>query len=154
MRVIKFVFLVFLISSLSISASALNLDVDNDLANFADENLLNNTDSNSLINPFLIEIPETKKQEENLDQVRDDFIEENTNLPEPELEVVEPKKEELLTINGVISASSNKTALLINYQNTNHVLRIGNSIDDYRLVSYQNGEATFIRNGNSIIISY
>jgi hypothetical protein len=153
MRVIKFVFLVFLISSLSISASALNLDVDNDLANFADENLLNNTDSNSLINPFLIEIPETKKQEENLDQVRDDFIEENTNLPEPELEVVEPKKEELLTINGVISAS-NKLALLINYQNTNHVLKIGDTLDNYRLVSYQNGDATFVRNGNSIKISY
>lgn len=154
MRVIKFVFLVFLISSLSISALALNLDVDNDLSDFVNENLLNNTDSNGLINPFLIEIPETKKQEENLDPVRDDFIEENTNLPEPELEVVEPKNEELLTINGVISASNNKTALLINYQNTNHVLRIGNSLDNYRLVSYQNGEATFIRNGNSIKISY
>lgn len=147
MKIIKFVLLVFLISSLSISVSALNLDVDNDLSSFVNENLINKGNTNSLTNPFFVNIPEAETKEENLALKREEFTEANLER------IIEEKRGQILTINGVIS-TSDKTALLINYQNINHVLQVGDSINNLRLLSYQNGDAIFIFNGNKIRISY
>jgi hypothetical protein len=158
MKTLRIIFTILLIISFSFSAYALNLEVDNDLNNFANQNLLNGNESENLNNPFFIkkEVVEAPEEEEVIER---ETIEEQTQpavVPtENSEERIEKKEAEPeIIINGVISAANSRLALLVTYRQEKHLLKIGSSLDDYSLTAYRDGEATFIKNGREIKVSY
>ena len=158
MKTLRIIFTIFLIILFSFSAYALNLEVDNDLNNFANQNLLNGNESENLNNPFFIkkEVIEAPAEEEVLER---ETIEEQTQPAVVPTEIKEERVEKTeaepeIIINGVISAANSRLALLVSYQQEKHLLKIGSSVDGYRLTAYRDGEATFIKNGREIKVSY
>ena len=157
MKNLKIIFLIVLFLTLSSTAFALNLDVDNDLNDFAKENLLKENETQNLKNPFFIEKEvaaisdqETSLEVENKDERTPEL---NTSKQNSESsEEIKAKPE--FVINGVISASNSRMALLISYQQERHLLKIGNKLDGYRLTAYKNGKATFIKDGVKIEVIY
>lgn len=147
MKHLKLLLFITLIIILNSTAFALNLDVDNDLNNFAKENLLNENLTKNLNNPFFLN--------EQLEEVE---LESPPNMAantiETREEVEEIDTEPKITINGVISASNSRMALLISYQQEKHLLEIGDSLDGYKFTAYQNGEATFKKEGREIKVLY
>ena len=158
MKTLRIIFTILLIISFSFSAYALNLEVDNDLDNFANQNLLNGNESENLNNPFFIkkEVIEAPEEEEVIEretleeQIQPAVV--STEIKEERIEKKESEPE--IIINGVISAANSRLALLVNYQQEKHLLKIGSSLDGYRLTAYRDGEATFIKNGRKIKVSY
>ena len=163
MKYLKLLFFILLIIILNSTAFALNLDVDSQLNDFAKENLLNENKTQNLNNPFFIkkEVEETSEGEDNLE------VEEEVNpqtpaptntaantFDESEQNIGEINTEPEIIINGVISASNSRIALLISYQQEKHLLEIGDSLDGYKLTAYKNGEATFKKSGREIKILY
>ncbi|RAK06718.1 hypothetical protein C8C77_12154 [Halanaerobium saccharolyticum] len=146
MKHLKLLLFIVLFITLNSTAFALNLDVDNDLNNFAKENLVNENLTQNLNNPFFL-----KEEEVELQTPPPNMAENNLEISE-EIEEVDADPE--ITINGVISASNSRLALLISYQQEKHLLEIGESLDGYKLTAYQNGEATFINEGREIIVLY
>jgi len=161
MKYLKMLFLIILIITFNSTVFALNLDVDSDLNGFADKNLLNKNETQNLKNPFFIkkELVETPEEQENLEVAEETETQSPINRPvdlvEERVENIEQREPEPeIIINGIISASNSRMALLISYQQEKHLLQIGETVDDYKLTAYQNGEATFIRNGRAIKVSY
>lgn len=149
MKTLRIIFTILLISSFTFSAYALNLEVDNDLNNFANQNLLDVGDTQSLKNPFFIkkEVMEAPEEIEAAADLADNIIDDNRDGPET---VSKPE----IIINGVITAASNRMALIVSYNQDKHLLKIGDIMDGYRLSSYKNGEATFVKNGDITKVSY
>ncbi|PTV99094.1 hypothetical protein C8C76_11229 [Halanaerobium saccharolyticum] len=152
MKYLKLLFFIVLIITLNSTAFALNLDVDNDLNSFAKENLLNENETQNLTNPFFLndQLEEVPEEEVELDTSPKMAV----NTIENREEVEEINAEPEITINGVISASNSRMALLISYQQEKHLLEIGDSLDGYEFTAYQNGEATFKKDGREIKVLY
>jgi hypothetical protein len=160
MKTIRIVFISLIMILFSFSAYALNLEVDNDLNTFANQNLLNGSESEKLNNPFFIkkEVVETLQPEEE-EVLEKETPEEQTQpavIPAETREerVEKTESEPEIIINGVISAANSKIALLVSYRQEKHLLKIGSSVADYKLTAYRDGEATFVKNGREIKISY
>jgi|GEM_PF-2007357 hypothetical protein len=159
MKHLKWLIFIILIITVNFTAFALNLDVDSDLSDFAQENLLTESETQNLKNPFFIKLEvEEVPAEEEIVEAKDVETQPQTEAAAPvdnRMErIVMPEPEPEIIINGVISASNSRIALLVNYQQNNHLLEIGDSIDSYELTAYKDGEATFIKNGREIKVSY
>jgi type II secretory pathway component PulC len=152
MKYLKLLFFIILIIILNSTAFALNLDVDNDLNDFAKKNLLNENLTQNLNNPFFLneQLKEAPAEEVELQTPPNMAV--NTIKTREEVEEVDTGPE--FTINGVISASNSRIALLISYQQEKHLLEIGDSLDGYKFTAYQNGEATFKKEGREIKVLY
>ena len=152
MKYLKLLFFIVLIIILNSTAFALNLDVDNDLNDFAKKNLLNENLTKNLNNPFFLneQLKETPDEEVELQTPPNMDV----NITKTREEVEEVDTEPEITINGVISASNSRMALLISYQQEKHLLEIGDSLDGYKFTAYQNGEATFKKEGREIKVLY
>lgn len=161
MKHLKWLIFIILIITVNCTAFALNLNVDNDLNDFAQENLLTENETQNLTNPFFIKqevekVPEEEEimeSENNETQAQTERVSPVENRVE-RIEIPEPEPEPEIIINGIISASNSRIALLVSYQQDNHLIKIGDSIDSYKLTAYKDGEATFIRNGREIKVSY
>ncbi|MFW5736037.1 MAG: hypothetical protein ACOCXB_01635 [Halanaerobium sp.] len=161
MKYLKLVFLTVFIIIFSSNAFALNLEVDSDLNDFAEENLLGENQTQNLRNPFFEkkEAGENPEAEEEL-ELEDGFeadpsLNSAAETDDQRTETIKDvESEPEIIINGVISASNSRLALLVSYQQEKHLLKIGDSLDDYRLTAYKNGEATFEKNGEEFEIAY
>lgn len=157
MKNLKIIFLIIFLLTLSSTAFALNLDVDNDLNDFAKENLIKEKETKNLKNPFFIEkeVAAISEQENNLEAENKEQRDPKANSSEQKSE----SREEItakpeIVINGVITASNSRMALLLSYQQERHLLKIGEKLDGYRLTAYKNGKATFIKNGVKTEVIY
>lgn len=157
MKYLKWFLFIILIIILNNTTFALNLDVDSDLNDFAKENLLKENETQNLNNPFFlkkeeVETPKADVEEEVELQPLANAAANTVRESERNIEKIEAEPE--IIINGVILASNSRMALLISYQQQKHLLKIGDSVDDYKLTAYKNGVATFTKNGKEIKVFY
>ena len=134
------------------TASALDLDVESDLNEFAAANKLSSTQIKNLKNPFFIEI-ETDEISDEI-ATEENYLTEEFTAVEESNQVEETVSEPEIVIDGVIKAANSRMALIVSYNQDKHLLKIGDMMNGYRLSSYQNGEAVFIKNGSSIRVKY
>lgn len=153
MKYLKILFLIAFIFIFSSNVFALNLEVDNDLSDFAQENLLKEDEIKILKDPFYIkkEVVESPVKENKAESL----LNSDENIHNDRIKTIEKKESEPdIIINGVISASNSRIALLISYQQQKHLLKIGDSFNDYRLTAYKNGKAIFKKNDKIFEIIY
>jgi hypothetical protein len=159
MKILKLIFVMILFLTLNSTVFALNLDVDNNLKSFANQSLLDISDIKDLKNPFFIQkkiendgsqnsldlgLNLPQKEEFNLikDNIKQQVDEQNNNYNPP------------IKINGILRTSNSNLALLLNYQSQSEIIKIGESMDNYKLINYQDGEATFINQGKKLKVKY
>ncbi|TDO92253.1 hypothetical protein DFR79_10666 [Halanaerobium saccharolyticum] len=152
MKHLKLLFFIVLIIIFNSTAFALNLNVESELNDFAKGNLLNKNLVQNLNNPFfsnekIEEAPEEEVEVQTPPNIAVDTIETGAEIEKID---TEPG----IIINGVVSASNSRMALLISYQQEKHLLEIGESLDGYKFTAYQNGEATFKKAGREIEVLY
>lgn len=164
MKFIRVFLILLLILFLNLPAAALNLEVDKDLVDFTEKNKLSEKQLQDLNNPFRIKDLSTEQQnqkEEPAEAEKEGKVkikkDSNNNKSGQQGESKDKSQEEILakiSINGVLSTSSSRTALLINYNNKTQVVEVGGTVDAFKLSSYQNKTAVFIKNGKRIEVSY
>ena len=165
MKLIKYLIVVMIILFLNLPAAALNLEVDKTLVNFTEKNKLNENQLQNLNNPFRNKELNTEQQSQEERETAEAKEESKVkaekdstnNKAEQQAESTDKSQKEPLTnisINGVLSTSNSRTALLINYNNESEVIEVGNTVDGFKLISYQNKTAVFIKNGKRIEVAY
>lgn len=158
MKVLKILFLLSFIMLISFNSLALELKVESQLNDFVQSNLLAENEKQNLKNPFFIK----KEEVENNSQQSIDL---GLNLSKKENKIIKENKEQQvdeqknnykpeIKINGVLRTSNSNLALLLNYQNKSEIIKIGESVNNYKLINYQAGEATFINQGEKFKVRY
>lgn len=153
MKIFKLLLIFILMLIINSSVSALDLDVEDDLNDFAVVNKLSSNQMQNLKNPFFVEI-ESAEITEAVETDEVDFPEElavsEDTSQEEQVVVSEPD----IVIDGIIKAANSRIALIVDYNQNKHLLKIGDTMNGYRLSSYQNGEAVFIKNGSTVRVEY
>ncbi|MGM0549373.1 MAG: hypothetical protein ACQER0_08900 [Bacillota bacterium] len=158
MKFLKILFLLCLIMLISINVFALELEVESQLNDFVQSNLLVELEKENLKNPFFIKKEKVESDfKKNLDLGLKANQKESKIITENKEQQVDEQKNNYnpeIKINGVLRSSNSKLALLVNYKNQSEIIKIGESLDSYKLISYQAGEATFINQGEKFKVIY
>ncbi|SFL08554.1 hypothetical protein [Halanaerobium salsuginis] len=145
MKHLSMVILTICLVLLAPKVMALNLAVDQDLMDFTLQNELDENEISDLNNPFLNQLQPLVEDEQQVDQL---LVEQNNNFnPEAAAEELEVK--------GILVTGGEKIILikdLIN--NTSELLRPGEMIAGYTLLSYRDSQVFLTKNGNEFTINY